>query len=180
MSARLLRPRVFLFVASCGLAAASLFAGASRAHDYKAGAIQILHPWARATPAGAKVGAGYLEIRNDGAEPDRLVSVTLSAAGGTEIHETQMKDGVMSMRPVEGGLVAPAHGSATLKPGSYHLMFTELKAPLKEGELVDGALTFEKAGTVSVQFRVEGVGAPQSGHMDMPMDMPNGHGDMKH
>lgn len=50
-----------------------------------------------------------------------------------------------------------------LKPGGYHVMFLDLKSPLKEGTLVDGTLTFEKAGTVPVQFKVEGMGAQGGG-----------------
>ena len=48
---------------------------ASFAHDYKVGPLKIGHPWSRATPAGAKVGGGYLSIENTGTTPDRLVSV---------------------------------------------------------------------------------------------------------
>ncbi|MFG1316650.1 copper chaperone PCu(A)C, partial [Xanthobacter autotrophicus] len=61
-------------------------------------------------------------------------------------------------------LAIPAGGSVALKPGSYHIMFLNLKEPLKEGTKVDGTLTFEKAGTVAVQYQVEGVGASNSGH----------------
>src|SRR5690606_29344960 len=43
------------------------------AHKEKAGSLTIEAPWARATPAGAKVGGGYLKITNTGNAPDRLV-----------------------------------------------------------------------------------------------------------
>ncbi|QRG08434.1 copper chaperone PCu(A)C [Xanthobacter dioxanivorans] len=129
------------------------------AHEFKAGAIEIGHPWSRATPGGASVAAGYFVLKNTGAAPDRLVSATVPFAGRAEIHEMAVKDGVMTMRPLPAGIEVPAGGTVALKPGSYHLMFLDLKAPLKEGTLVDGTLTFEKAGTVAVQFKVEGVGA---------------------
>ena len=45
------------------------------------------------------------------------------------------------------------------KPGGYHVMFIDLKRQLKEGETVKGTLTFEKAGTVPVEFAVQPVGA---------------------
>ena len=45
-----------------------------------------------------------------------------------------------------------------LEPGSYHIMFMELKAPAVEGVKFPGTLTFEKAGTVKVEFAVEKAG----------------------
>lgn len=134
------------------------------AHDYKAGAIEIVHPWARATPGGASVGGGYVELKNTGATPDRLVAVTAPFAGRVEIHEMAMTDGVMTMRPLPDGLALPPGGTVVLKPGSYHIMFMGLKAPLTKGEMVDGTLTFEKAGTVPVKFKVEGIAAGAPDH----------------
>ncbi|MFG1419672.1 copper chaperone PCu(A)C [Xanthobacter sp. V0B-10] len=149
-------------VLSLGLA--GLTASALSAHEYKAGAIEIDHPWARATPGGATVGGGYVVLKNTGTTPDRLVSATSPVAGRVEIHEMAMTNGVMTMRPLPEGLPIPAGATVALKPGSYHIMLMQLKQPLKEGEMVDGTLTFEKAGTVPVKFSVEGVGAGTSGH----------------
>jgi hypothetical protein len=36
------------------------------AQEFKAGDIVVSHPWSRATPTGAKVGAGYFVIENRG------------------------------------------------------------------------------------------------------------------
>src|SRR5690606_18490495 len=46
------------------------------AHDYKAGDLDLVHPWSRETPQGAKVAAGYVRIVNNGSEADRLVAVS--------------------------------------------------------------------------------------------------------
>jgi copper(I)-binding protein len=35
---------------------------AATAHEYEAGGVTVSHPWARATPGGATVGAAYVEI----------------------------------------------------------------------------------------------------------------------
>lgn len=146
-------------------ASALLFASSVSAHEFKAGSLTIEHPWSRATPPGASVGAGYLVITNAGSEPDRLVAATAEAAGHVEIHKMEVKDGVMTMAPVAGGLEIPAGGKVELKPGSFHLMLMDLKTPLKKGEDVDGTLTFEKAGTVKVHFDVQGIDsmAPEEG-----------------
>jgi copper(I)-binding protein len=126
------------------------------AHEFKLGQIEIDHPWSREVPAGAKVAAGYLVLNNHGAEADRLLSVSSAIAGKTEIHEMSVNaEGVMTMRPVPDGIDIPGHGEVALKPGSFHIMFMDLKQEPKAGVKFPGTLTFEKAGTVDVEFAVE-------------------------
>jgi hypothetical protein len=129
------------------------------AHEYKLGSLEIIHPWARATPGGAKVGGGYVKVINHGTEPDRLIGGSFERSERVEVHQMGMKDGIMTMRPVPGGLEIKPGETVELKPGGYHLMFQDLKAPLKEGDKVDATLTFEKAGTVKVFFSVAPLGA---------------------
>jgi copper(I)-binding protein len=150
------------------LAFALLFAGAQTgfAHGFKIGDLEIGHPWSRATPAGAKVAGGYFTITNKGSTPDRLLSISTDISDKAELHEMSVKDGVMTMRPVAGGLEIPAGGKVALAPGGYHLMFIGLKRQPKQGETFSATLTFEKAGTVSVDFAVEGMGGATVDHAD--------------
>jgi periplasmic copper chaperone A len=137
------------------------------AHDYKLGNLLIDHPWSRPTPQGAPVGSGYLVIRNKGKSADRLVSASASVAGKVEIHQMTVKDGVMAMRPVEGGIAVAPGKTVELKPSGLHLMFMDLKQQLKEGESIPVTLLFEKAGKIDVEFKVEPMGttsAPKHGH----------------
>ena len=136
------------------------------AHEYKAGSLEIKHPWARATPKGAMVAGGYLKIVNTGDAADRLVGGSTPAAGKFEIHEMSMDGGVMKMRPLPKGLEIKPGQTVELKPGSYHLMFVGLKEPFEQGKRVKGTLQFEKAGTVEVEYAVEAMGgAPEhKGH----------------
>ena len=138
--------------------AACLLATGALAQQYKAGSLEIDHPWSRATPKGAKTGAGYLSIKNTGSAPDRLVGGSFADAGKVEVHQMTMDGGVMKMRPVSGGLEIKPGETVELKPDGYHLMFIDLKQPLKKGEQIDGTLQFEKAGSVKVQYTVEAVG----------------------
>jgi periplasmic copper chaperone A len=151
-------------------ALAALGAGPVSAEQVKSGDLVLDHAWTRATPAGATVGAGYLTIENKGATPDRLVGASTPAAARVEVHEMTMNNGVMKMRPVEGGLSIPAGQSVTLAPGGYHIMLMGLKTPLKEGEKVPLTLQFDKAGKVDVTLDVQGVGAQQPGDTSMPPD----------
>ena len=143
---------------------AVLCAATAAAHDYKLGALEIAHPWARATPPSAPAGGGFLKITNTGATADRLVSVSSPAAALTQIHEMKMDGNVMRMREVEKGLDIPAGGSVTLAPGGLHLMLMDLKGPLKQGTRVPVTLVFEKAGKIDVELAVEAMGASHTTH----------------
>jgi len=140
--------------------ATPVFAQAPAA-EIQAGDLVITQPWSRATPTGAKVGAGYLTIRNSGQQPDRLIGVTMPPAGRVEVHEMAEKDGVMTMRPMSGGVTIAPGQTVTLAPGGIHLMLLDLKAPITRGEQLQGVLEFEKAGKVTVPFVAEAVGAPR-------------------
>jgi copper(I)-binding protein len=122
------------------------------------GSLTVSDAWSRATPGGARVGAGYLAVENRGPEPDRLVSAEAEVSAGGELHETVMEAGVARMKPTGALAIAP-NGRLELKPGGYHLMLSGLKRPLKEGELFAATLVFEKAGRVPVTFVVRGIGA---------------------
>jgi len=84
-----------------------------------------------------------------------------------------MEQGVMKMREVKDGLEIKPGETVELKPGGYHVMFVDLKEPLKQGEEVTVTLKFAKAGTVEVKYPVEAIGAggPAAAHgKDMKMD----------
>ena len=141
--------------------AATAIAVPAVAHDYKVGALEISHPWTRATPPSAKAGGGFLVIENKGTTPDRLVSAQSNAAQKVEIHEMKMDGNVMRMRELAGGLEIPPGGTVTLKPGGLHIMFMELKAPFAKDAKVPVTLVFKNAGKIDVDFSVEAMGSAE-------------------
>lgn len=150
-------------------AAAALFAFptllAAQAHDYRLGDLHIDHPWSRAS-AGPMQGAGaaFMTIANGG-PADRLVGASADVSERVELHTHILTaDGVMKMREVAGGIEIPAGETVELKPGGLHVMFMGLKAPLTEGDSFPLTLTFERAGTVTVEVAIEGVAAGGHGH----------------
>lgn len=146
-------------LAAAPLAAALALPALALAHDDKVGTLAIASPWARATPPGATVGAGYLAIENRGAQAERLVGATSPVAGQVELHAMTVENGVMRMRPLADGLELVPGGRIEIKPGGYHLMFVDLKQPLREGEHVPLTLEFRKGGNIDVELVVERVGA---------------------
>jgi len=144
------------------VALAALFAlGAipALAHDYKLGAIEINHPWTRATPPTAQAGGGFLVLTNTGTTPDRLVAVKSPAADKAEIHEMKMDGNVMRMRELDKGLEIPPGATVELKPGGFHIMFMGLKAPFAKDTKVPLTLVFEKAGSIVGELPVAAMGA---------------------
>ncbi len=139
----------------------------SAAFAQTSGNLTVSDTWSRATPGGAKVAGGYVTITNKGPDVDKLTGVSSSIAGRGEVHEMAMKDGIMTMREMTGGITVPAGQSVTLKPGGLHLMFQELKQPLKEGEKFEAVLTFEKAGPVKASFDVRSIAAGAPGGASM-------------
>ena len=124
----------------------------------KAGTLTVEQPWSRATPGGARVGGGYVRITNQGPAPDRLIGGSFPLAGRVEVHEMRMDGDVMRMKPVEGGLEIKPGDTVELRPGAHHLMFMDLKEPLREGQTIKGTLVFEKAGAVEVEYAVRSIG----------------------
>ena len=153
---------------ACAAALLALLAAPAPAQEVKAGDLVITQPWSRATPGGAKIAGGFVTIENKGAAPDRLISGAGDVAGKVEIHEMAMNNGVMTMRPLDKGLVIEPGKTVKLAPGGYHLMLMDLKQPFKQGDKVPVTLEFEKAGKVALSLDVQGVGAQAPAGHDHP------------
>ena len=124
------------------------------AHDYKVGDLVIEHPHIPATVKSAPVAAGYLTIKNNGSQADRLVSVKAGFSAKQQIHTMTMVEGVMRMRPLKDGVEIPAGEEIALKQGGNHLMFMKLSEQMQVGEMRDVTLVFEKAGEVKIGMMV--------------------------
>ena len=140
-----------------------LAAANALAHSHEKGDLQVRHPWSRATPPGAKVAAGYLEIRNSGKKPDRLIGASTPLARKVEMHITGHHDGVARMREVPVFEV-PAGQRVEMRPGGSHLMLVDLVRPLAKGERIPLTLRFEAAGELVVELEVQDLGARHPRH----------------
>ena len=134
--------------------------------------VKVDNAWARATVQGQKATGAFMKLTAPQAA--QLVAVSTPVAGVAEIHEMKMDGGVMKMRAVPA-LDLPANQSVELKPGSYHLMLMDLKAPLAKDASVSLTLTFKDA---------KGVESKQQITLPVSTAMPQGaahqHGEHKH
>lgn len=140
-----------------------LYVGTASPHSHEKGDIQVRHPWSRATPPGASVAVGYMEIRNRGRQPDKLVSASTTVAKSVEMHVTERAGEVMKMRQVKAFEI-PARERYELRPGGSHLMLVEIARPLKKGERFAMRLVFERAGELEIELEVQEQGARRAHH----------------
>ena len=149
-------------------------------HEVVAGDLTIIHPTARPNLPNRPTAA-YMVIANDGAAPDRLISVTSPVFGRAEIHLSSRENGVMRMQMVSG-IDVPAGDAAMLQPGGYHVMLFQATQLFKEGALFPITLHFARAGAVEVSVKVDKrieVGAHEGHGEDHDHDhgAEHGHGE---
>lgn len=119
-------------------------------------AVSVGDPWGRPSPSLADNAAFYMSLTG-GSSDDALTSAASDRCMMTELHETTMKDGTMSMAPVPAGIAVPAKGTVKLEPGSYHVMCMGVTEPLSTGESVDVELTFSSGDTKTVSAEIRDV-----------------------
>ena len=128
--------------------------------------VSVSGAWARGTVEGQRATGAFMQLRSaDGAA---LVGAESPVAGVVEIHEMRMEGNVMRMRAVPK-LELPAGQAVDLKPGGYHIMLMNLKAPLRKGESVPIKLKFQgqdgKPQEVEVKAEVRDLTASGGGQM---------------
>ena len=128
---------------SCG----GLFAQAASAQT-----VDVQGAWARATVPGQKATGAFMKLTSK--DGTKLVSVSTPAAGVSEVHEMKMDGDVMKMRAVPS-LELPAGKAVELKPGGYHVMLMDLKAPLAKGATVPLTLVFKDAQGAESQMQLQ-------------------------
>lgn len=138
-------------IASPLLLSAALWASAAHAQTAAAPVVAD-NAWARASVAGQKATGAFMRLSASSAT--RLVRAESPAAGVTEIHEMKMEGDVMKMRAI-AGLDLPAGKAVELKPGGYHVMLMDLKAPLAQGTQVPLTLVFQDAQGAQSQLSLQ-------------------------
>ena len=124
------------------IVASLLLVLAGTAAAQQAAPVTATAPWARASVQGQRSSGAFVTLT--ASEPLTLVSASTPVAGVAELHEMKMEGDVMRMRAIDA-LPLPAGKPVELKPGGYHLMLQELKAPLVPNTTIPLTLTFRTA-----------------------------------
>ena len=121
--------------------------------------IEVQGAWARATVEGQNMGGAFVNLTAD--QDASLVAASSNVSNTVELHTMKMEGEKMIMAPVPN-IALPAKTKVELKPGSLHIMFMGLKAPLKEGQTVAIKLEIKNAAGKSefleLQAPVKAVG----------------------
>lgn len=117
-----------------------------------ASTLRAEHPWIRWLPANLPA-AGYVVIANDSSAPARLTGASSADYGKVMLHRSQEVGGVDRMTAVTG-MDIPAHGTAALAPGGYHLMLMQPVHPINPGDTLKITLSFASGATLQVDFPV--------------------------
>ena len=128
--------------------------------------ISVQDPYVRLAPPGAPATGAFMVIKNNGDKDVKLVKADNPISKVTELHNHINDNGVMKMRQVPG-VDIKAKGEAVLKPGSLHVMLIDLKAPMKEGDVVPITLSFDDGSSKQVEAKVV---KPVATMAPMPMD----------
>ena len=104
--------------------------------------VSVEAPYVRAVPPGQRNSAAFMGLNNAGDQDHALVSARSPVAEAVELHTHSMRDGMMSMRPVER-VDLPARDVVSLQPGGLHVMLIGLRQRLELGQEVPLTLVFE-------------------------------------
>lgn len=118
-----------------------------------ADSVTVQDPYVRLAPPNAPATGAFMVIRNGGDKDVKVVSASNPASKVTELHTHLNEGGVMKMRPVPA-IEVKAKGEAVLKPGGLHVMLIDLKAPMKEGDVVPITLGFDDGSSKQVDAKV--------------------------
>ena len=140
--------------------------------------VTVTDAWARATVQGQKATGAFMKITaKDNA---KLVSASSPAAGVVEIHEMKMDKDVMKMSALPNGLDLPAGKAVELKPGGYHVMLMDLKAPLAKDTTVPLTLTLQDAKGVKSNVELRVLVGTQAPNMPSHDHSKHNHSEHKH
>lgn len=128
---------------------------------------QVNDAWVRATVAGQPSSGAFMTLQAD--TDSKLLSVQSPVAKLVQIHQSSMKDDVMSMQQVES-VALPAGKLVSFDPHGYHIMLMDLTAQIKEGDTVPLTLTVENTKgekeTIKVEAQARSLDTMDHGMMD--------------
>lgn len=115
--------------------------------------VTVQDPYVRLAPPNAPATGAFMVIKNNGDKDVRVLKADNPVSKATELHNHINDGGVMKMRPVSS-IDIKAKGEAILKPGGLHVMLIDLKAPMKEGDVVPITLSFDDGSSKKVEAQV--------------------------
>lgn len=114
--------------------------------------VKVDGPWVRATAPGQKFAGGFITLTADADMV--LVGGASPVSKHVELHYMKMDNGVMEMREMKE-IPLPKDKAVSLEPGGLHVMFIDLRAPIKPGQKVPLTLRVKGADGKEQKLEVE-------------------------
>lgn len=125
--------------------------------------LEIIDPYARATPPNMKNSAVFMTLKNSTKEDKTIVKASSNVAKFVELHTHNMKNGVMTMYEIPEIKVLANH-TTVLKPAGLHIMLIELNKTLNIGDSIELNLEFEDGTIQSLNVPVKSVAMGMKNH----------------
>ena len=110
----------------------------------------------RLVPPTSTVSALFMKVENKSNEKISITSIESNLADQVELHNMIMENGSMQMRPVEK-IELNAKATTELKRGGLHVMFINLKKPLKEGETHKLKINLSNKKSQMIEAKVQAI-----------------------
>ncbi len=102
-------------------------------------------------------GAAYFTL-NGGAADNRLMQISAPQIVRIELHESSMKNGMMTMNALEGGVAVPAGGKVKFAPGGKHAMLFDINPKVGPGTTMKLNFTYANGRVIPVEATVKAAG----------------------
>jgi len=116
--------------------------------------LDIHNAWIKNLPPAVPVRAGYMTIRNAGANAISIIAIRSDAFASVEIHRTIAEDGMMRMEAVPTLIIEP-DSTVKLAPGGLHLMMMNPAEPTKPGDVLQIVIELDDGSTQNLNMTVK-------------------------
>jgi periplasmic copper chaperone A len=113
--------------------------------------------------AAGRPGVAYFAVTG-GAQDQQLISASSPEVNRIELHDTVMTGGVMSMKPLEGGVLVPSGKTITFAPGGKHAMLYDINPRVRAGGKVAVSFAFADGQKIEAEASVIAAGDAVPGH----------------
>jgi copper(I)-binding protein len=121
----------------------------------------------RLSPNPETPSSGYFTVHG-GAQPVTLRDVTTDAAVRIEMHDSVMKNGMMSMRQIDS-VDIPAKSVVRFEPGGRHLMLWQVNPGVAATGKITLTFLFSNGDRILVDAAIQKTGEAPIRHSDMNM-----------
>lgn len=116
--------------------------------------LNVRDAWVRLPATPGNPGAAYFYV-SGGPKTERLMTVSSPVVIRSEMHESMAKGGMMTMKPIEGGVEVPAGGFVEFKPGGKHVMMFNINPGIQPPRTVQMIFTFASGARITSDAQVK-------------------------